>query len=383
MRGDFYADEAIAAFAWPLILQAGGLARLDGTTLRMTPKGRKALGQPAAEVIRGLWHRWVTHGVIDEFSRIEEIKGQRGANVLSAVRPRRQTVAAALSRCRVGEPIAVDELFSTMRRSGLNPTIERTERALWRLYLAEPRYGSLGYDGCHAWSLLQGRYTLAVLFEYAGTLGLLDLTYVDPDAARGDYRDLWGAYDLSALSRYDGLQEIRLNALGAYAVGLSHTYEPAAAGAASTKALKVLPNLDVVATGEVDHAEALLLGSFAVQTSDRVWTLSAHSLLGALGSGRKLTELTEFLDQRTEHDLPGTLHSLVADVGRRGAALTDKGHLRVIECAEPAVAALIVHDRALGPLCQPIGDRHIAIEPDQEPKFRKGLQRLGYVIPSG
>jgi hypothetical protein len=31
--------------------------------------------------------------------------------------------------------------------------------------------------------LLEGRYTLAVLFEYAGTLGLIDLDYIHPAGA--------------------------------------------------------------------------------------------------------------------------------------------------------------------------------------------------------
>ena len=34
VAADFYPDEAIASFAWPLLLQAGGLARLDGTRTR-------------------------------------------------------------------------------------------------------------------------------------------------------------------------------------------------------------------------------------------------------------------------------------------------------------------------------------------------------------
>jgi hypothetical protein len=61
VAGDFYPDEAIASFAWPLLLQAGGLARRDGTRLELTPRGRKALGQPAHDVIRGLWERWPRH----------------------------------------------------------------------------------------------------------------------------------------------------------------------------------------------------------------------------------------------------------------------------------------------------------------------------------
>src|SRR6187397_1523634 len=52
VAGDFYPGEDIAAFAWPLLLQAGGLARLEGQRLTLTTKGRKAIGQPGHEVIR-------------------------------------------------------------------------------------------------------------------------------------------------------------------------------------------------------------------------------------------------------------------------------------------------------------------------------------------
>jgi hypothetical protein len=55
--GDFYVAEPMAAFAWPLLLQAGGLARIDGGRLRLTSKGRAALNASAAEVVRGLWQR--------------------------------------------------------------------------------------------------------------------------------------------------------------------------------------------------------------------------------------------------------------------------------------------------------------------------------------
>jgi hypothetical protein len=48
----------------------------------------------------------------------------------------------------------------------------RSERALWRLSIADPEYGSLGYAGFADCPVLEGRYTLAVLFEYAATLGL-------------------------------------------------------------------------------------------------------------------------------------------------------------------------------------------------------------------
>ncbi|WP_245887252.1 hypothetical protein [Umezawaea tangerina] len=95
-QGDFYAEDPIAAFAWPLLLQAGGFAALDGTRLRLTPKGRSVLGKPSAESIRHLWRRWLTHAVIDEFSRIEQIKGQHAPNVLTSAKTRRRMVATGV-----------------------------------------------------------------------------------------------------------------------------------------------------------------------------------------------------------------------------------------------------------------------------------------------
>jgi hypothetical protein len=380
--GDFYADDPIASFAWPLLVQAGGLATIEAGRLRLTAKGRAASRTPAAEVIRALWQRWLSHGVIDEFSRIEQIKGQRAANVLTAVKPRRQVIADALARLPTGDWVGVDALFTTMRRDRLNPTIARNDRAVWKLYLVDSQYGSLGYEGYHRWEILEGRYTLAVLFEYAGTLGLVDLDYVHPDGERDDFRDQWGGDDLDALSRYDGLQAIRLTPLGRYALRLTDTYQPPADDMPAARSLKVLPTLDIVATGTITASDRLTLSAYAGQTADRVWTISAASLLGALDTGRDLSELTDFLTQRTDHELPGALSTLLDDVTRRASALTDLGHVRVIECGDPALTALISHDRTLRGLCRPLGDRHLAVTPEQERKFRTALRKLGYVIPA-
>ncbi len=190
-RGDFYPDEAIAAYAWPLIMQAGGLAELRGTRLQLTARGRKALAAPPHGTVLDLWRKWASSGVIDEFSRIENIKGQRSATVLSAVSTRRRRVAAAVASLPAGTWVEVDDLFAQMRRSGLDPTVERNSRSLWRLYLADPQYGSLAYAGNHEWEILQGCYTLAVLFEYEATLGLIDVAFTEPAGARRDFGHIW------------------------------------------------------------------------------------------------------------------------------------------------------------------------------------------------
>ncbi|MGH3926066.1 MAG: helicase-associated domain-containing protein, partial [Pseudonocardiaceae bacterium] len=162
--------------------------------------------------------------------------------------------------------------------------------------------------------------------------------------------------------------------------GLTDSYQPPADDK-ETQSLKVLPTLDVVATGDLSAHHQLLLSAYAEHTADRVWAISAASLLAAINTGRHLKDFATFLAQQTEHELPNSLATLISDVTRRAAQLTDLGHARLIECADPALAALIAHDRALRALCHPIGDRHLAVPLDQELKFRTALLKLGYVLP--
>ena len=84
----------------------------------------------------------------------------------------------------------------------------------WNLYIADAHHGSLGYDGYHDWHLLEARYVLCVLFEYAASLGLLDVAYMAPEHARRDYKGQWGTDDLVFLSRYDGLRYFPSTPLG-------------------------------------------------------------------------------------------------------------------------------------------------------------------------
>src|ERR1035437_5552487 len=88
----------IRAFAWPLLIQAGGLAQLAGTRLQLTKAGRKALSEPAAGTIRTLWTKWINTTILDELARIECVKGQtgKGKRGLTAVSDRRASIACSL-----------------------------------------------------------------------------------------------------------------------------------------------------------------------------------------------------------------------------------------------------------------------------------------------
>ena len=207
--------EPIAAFAWPMLLQAGGLARLAGTGLELTPRGEAVLARPSYQALGELWGRWLKSVSHDELSRIEAIRGQRKPGALTAAARRRAAVAAGLAAVQPGIWIDVDTLFAILRAPPAPLAVARSPLAQWRLYLVDSYYGSLGPAGATAWNALEGRYALCVLFEYAATLGVIDVAYTGPRGARDDYRELWGADRYDSLSRYDGLAAVRVNDLGA------------------------------------------------------------------------------------------------------------------------------------------------------------------------
>lgn len=215
VAGDFYdAGEPISAFAWPLLLHAGGLAQLVGSKLELTVRGSAALARPSYQTVGTLWARWLRCVSHDELARIEAIKGQRKPATLTAAARRRAAVEAGLAALQPGEWTDVDDLLWILRTQPPRLVAVRSLIALWRLYLVDSYYGSLGHASREAWGVVEGRYALCVLFEYAATLGLIDIGYVDPRGARDDFRSLWGADSYPSLSRYDGLRYIRVNELG-------------------------------------------------------------------------------------------------------------------------------------------------------------------------
>jgi hypothetical protein len=165
----------IKAFAWPMLLQSGALAIRSGGHLALSPAGVKALRSAPADVLRGLWNKWLKTTILDEFSRIDAIKGQSSkGRVMTAVAPRRAAIDATLRACPTGRWVTLAEFSRFMRASDLSFEVTHDP---WKLYIAERQYGTLGYDGSHGWDILQDRYISALLFEYAATLGMLDVAY--------------------------------------------------------------------------------------------------------------------------------------------------------------------------------------------------------------
>ena len=388
--GDFYPwgekkskwDQEVGplkAFAWPMLLQAGGLAMRAGGRLALSPAGVKALRAPPAEVLRGLWRKWLKTTLLDEFSRIDDIKGQHSnGRVMSAVAPRRAEIEEALCECPVGCWITIDAFSRFMQATDREFEVTHDP---WKLYLCERQYGSLGYDGSGGWNILQERYILALLFEYAATLGMVDVAYVDPAGARDDYDGMWGSDDLAFLSRYDGLYEFRLTPLGAYILGLEDTYQPAAIP--SDLVLSVLPSLLVnVMRGSIGAEEALLLDNWAEPVQAGSWRLDRQRALAAIEKGYDIAELRSFLESRDDMPLPETVDSFIRQSERNGKALKTLGSAVLIECRDNETTETIAGHKETASLCLRAGTKTLVVRTEHLNKFRERVRVLGFGMTS-
>ena len=371
----------VRAHAWPLLLQAGKLAAPRGSKLALTKAGRAAMTAPPADTLKNLGDRWITNAVFDEFNRIDDIKGQtrgRGKRGLTSALERRDVTAEALARCPVDRWVTFDEFSRFMRASSL--TFEVTSDP-WTLYLGEPRYGSLGFGGNHEWDFVQGRYVLCVLFEYAATLGLVDIAYTRPENARLDFTDMSGADDLSYLSRYDGLRYFRVNSLGAYCLELTDSYTPTRPEVGA--ALAVYPDRRVQCVGgTLGQDEILLLETYANRESTDVWRLDGTRILLAVEAGRDIGELREFIAGRDEQELPELVDGFLRQTERAARALAPKGAAAMFECADAETLARLMDDKTVGGLCLHAGDRHLVVPEKSVAAFRKAVHRMGLGISS-
>ncbi|MBI4870266.1 MAG: hypothetical protein HY814_01720 [Candidatus Riflebacteria bacterium] len=386
--GDFYGPDdeskdkyvqrigAIRAFAWPLLVQAAGLAKAAGTRLALTPAGRKALTRPAPELLSAAWKAWLRNTFFDEFSRIDVIKGQSERRHLTAVAGRRETIAGVLRTCPAGRWIEVDELSRHMQASG---AVFEVTRNPWKLYIADAHYGSLGYQGCGGWNILQGRYLLTFLFEYAATLGLIDVAYASPLDAREDYHGNWGVDDLRFLSRYDGLVCFRINALGACVLGISGSYETTEAAPAGS--LKVLPNLDVVTTRQrFDPGDEAFLAAFCTRRSENVFSLDRRTALEAIDKGHVAEELRAFLSRSSEGGFQDTVRCFLEDLEKRAGMLSEVGHALLVDCADEIVALQIANDSRTRALCRLAAPRTLVVPAQSEAAFKRAAFALGYPV---
>ena len=378
-EGDWYDEEdevfPMQSFAWPLLLQGGGLAKADGSFLKLTPAGRKTLKNDLPNGIKTIWKKWEKSKIIDEFSRVTAIKGQKShrGRTMTSLAKRRPMINMLLEDLEPGKWVSVDELLRVIQATSLY-SFEMVNYD-WKLYIVDQHYGHLDYHD--TWQFLQFRYLLVVLFEYYATLGIVDVTYQSPYEARTDYLECWGSDELDFLSHCDGLQYIRVNDLGAFALG--HTDEFVIQNYSDN--LYTFEETEILFTGSdtVPPGQVLYLEKIAERKEIDRWHLSATSLLGAINAGESLAAIKETLGTLSSTQFSKEIDLLFQEVEQRSTAFVDMGKATLIKCNREFRKQILTHKK-LSNLCLPAGEMHLVILPGKEKAFAGLLESLGFVI---
>lgn len=378
--GDFYDDDdddevgPMQAFAWPLLLQGGGLAKADGKALTLSRKGTAAMKKELADAIKTIFQQWEKTKLIDEYSRVSAVKGQKAAKGRAMTSPihRRPVINLALARLEPGKWVAMDEMNRFMASEDYTFSMINLD---WKLYFGTLEYGALAYFDSR--SLLNFRYLLIYFFEYCATLGLLDVAYQHPTDARPDYRSCWGAEDEPYLSHCDGLMYIRLNDLGAYVLGLSSAYKPLEEDAYVIEAADIL----FQGKGIPSPEQTLQLDKFAVQQEQNRWRITLDSLMNAVKAGETIKGIDTFITALTGQKEKNEIDALLKQVERRSNAVVKKGEVTLLEC-HMEIRKQILTDKTLSRLCLPAGERHIVILPEKDEAFAAALEGLGVIVGS-
>jgi hypothetical protein len=273
--------------------------------------------------------------------------------------------------------VEIGEFSRYMRAAGFRFELTRDH---WGLYICDPQYGSLGYEGYGGWNILQERYLLCLLFEYAAPLGVIDIAYEHPAGARRDFKGQWGTDDLIFLSRYDGLRYFRLTPLGAFILGRADHYE--SRQEEPPVSLTVLPNRQIrIDKGDLSPDQKMLLDNFAEPQGTGLWVLDEARAIRSIEKGAGIAELHTFLTAGDPQPLPEAVEGFLAAVEQRGAACICKGTALLIECISPQVAEMIAQNSLTGKLCQRTGERRLVVPNDKEKAFRAALSAIGYGMP--
>ena len=366
--------ETIKAFGWVQILRAASWIKESNGLLNINLK-TALLQQKNSDAMKQLFWDWQQNGQFDEFSRIHEIKGQkgRGKRYFTTPESRREACTQTLKACPVGEWISFTDFMRLMAAKGHYYLV--TEDSSF-LYIGDAHYGRI-YD--EEW--LTNVHSRCLMMEYFATLGLIDIGYIEPEKASDEYYNSIGLFDLDYLSIYDGLQYLRLTELGAYILGLTEDY--CEAPSCETPVL-LLSNKRMQFMQPPTSSERVFLINYADEFANDVWQLSKRSLLAHIENGGDLQELQAFIQARDDQPyLPTEIENLFKTLEENKQAVKAVGRVLLLKCNSEATAKNIASAPQISKWCQRVGKEQLIIPENKESQFRALIHELSYAMPIG
>ena len=365
--------ESIICFGLPMFALQAGLVTSQG---KLTPAGTRYLATEDPDLLLEAFEHWSETGDFDAVTRLQALRGLRARGVrLTRPAERNQRIVEALSWCPAGVWIALHDFYRAVKIWHFDFEIEQD--GLEKLYVGYSGYNNYGEWAStqDMWLLTNGLYINAVLWETLGSIGALDVAYVED--AEGMFPAEVYAYDESTYSRYDGLMCFRINPLGAFLFGQADVYVPsrpvdaALFSAAADGRITLLPAASLSAAHQAQLAQ---IGD----PVDGGYQLSVPKLLALLETAPNLDLPRAFLGQRNQGPLPPAVDDLLKRVEEDSRALQVQSRALIIRVRSAAIADAVLNDPTAGKLVRRLDDRTLLVPAGKETALRNALRTLGY-----
>lgn len=369
------ASESIRPAGLIMILQSAGWAKSENGTLRLTRRGEAFLREPGPEALKEGFQTWKTSSLFDEIRRIENLRGQRSTGAhLTAPPGRRHAILAALAKLKPGLWVSFTDFDRAQRLWGHAFSVETGFAP--QLYVGQPDYGWLGQvSSLLYWRLVQASYTRAVLMEVLAAFGLLDIAFVKASKVEDATLDL-PDFLTGPVSRYEGLRAFRINALGAYLLGLSPGYTPSKTE--TSPVIELLPEQCVRVRDplRLTPNDRALLERLAVPGETGMYRIDSRKVIEAIEGGLKSEELQAFLEKRSGQELPQDLKELLERLDSRCHVLARRADAVLYSVKNYELIRELLQDETLRGLCVLAEDHQLLVTQNRLPAFKRRLHEL-------
>lgn len=384
LEGDFFlleekyrAAETIRPYGLDVFVQESKLAKKarDGSHLELTEGGREFYQNQNHEVLLEAFELWTETGRFDELERLSALKGLNASGTrLTKPASRREKVIEALSWCPVDVWIDIEDFYRAVKIWHFDFDVETTHYT--NLYV---HYKDYGLYGEAYWRLTKGLYINALIWEYLGSIGAVDLLYNEPEVAYFDAHMDY-LYSDEPFSLYDGLKYFRINNLGAYLLGQAGEYIPSVKHDPVIFAISDDLTVTLTEPDLVTPYDTSLLEQIAVPLKNGSYRLDTQQMLTALEEGGDLAHLQDFLHNRHSGPLPEAVHHWLETIEQHSQAFKLSGQALLIKVESPALAELVMTDNKLRKFCKRLDDKTLVIPASKERAFRKQLKTLEYIL---
>ena len=368
-RGSVTGRNTIRPFGLDVFAQESGLMTRTG---KLTKAGRAYLHNQDPDLMLTAFEKWSDTGKFDELTRLKRLSGlkSRGTRLTPAA-PRREKIIEALSWCPVDKWISIQDFYRALIVWDFDFEVETGDYT--NLHVGSRQYGEL--YGSSYWAVAHGLYINAVIWEYLGTLGAVDVAFVDDEYVSFVDAD---RYSDEPISLFDGLVCFRINKWGAFLLGQADEYTPAQP---KQKALFVIgANKRLHLAANLLPNERLQLEAMATQIDETTYQLSELTILTAVESGQQLDHLITFLQANHNGELTPFISNWLAQLKKNEGAFKEVETAVLIQLKPATLMVLVKKDKILAKICQKIDSKTVLVKSSQRTRFRKRLKELGYLL---